>query len=139
MSSMGTGAPFNRRTGLLLAAGLVLALLLGDAYIALRCPCPQEPVTMDSSDHERLARYYREEAARLAADSGWHSALAVQYGAKRVSGPEAELWGALAAYSLLLASHELNAAKVMLVLAGAHAQPGLSAAPQPFGMRQGPP
>jgi hypothetical protein len=96
-------------------------------------------VTIYSSDHERVARYYREEASRLAANSRRHSALAVQYGTKRASGPEAELWGTLAKYNLLLASYEFNAAKVMLALAGVHEQPGLGSRPQPFGKQQGPP
>ena len=139
MSGNGTEAPFNRRTGMALTAGLVLASLLGGAYLAMRRPCSQEPVTMCSSDHESLARYYREEASRLADDSRRHSALAVQYGAKTASEPDAELWGTLAEYNLFLASYELNAAKVMLVLAGVHEQPRLSFPPQLFGSQQEPP
>jgi len=94
---------------------------------------------MCSCDHESLARYYREEALRLANDSRRHSALAMQYGAKRASEPETELWGTLAEYNLLLASYELNAAKVMLVLAGVHEQPQLNSPPQLFGTQREPP
>jgi hypothetical protein len=62
----------------------------------------------------------------------------MQYGAKRASEPETELWGTLAEYNLLLASYELNAAKVMLALAGVHEEPRLSFPPQLFGKQQGP-
>lgn len=100
MSGIRIGTPFDFRIGMALAAGLALASLLGGAYLAMRPPCSQEPVTRCSFEHESLARYYREEALRLAADSRWHSALAMQYGAKRASEPETELWGTLAEYNL---------------------------------------
>ncbi len=141
MSGISTGYPFTRFTGQHLAYGLALVSLLGGAYLALRRPCPQEPVASRLPAHERLARYYQEEASRLAADSSQHSTLALQYGVRGASGPEAELWRALAEYSLLLAGYEINVAEVMIALAVIHGQLELQLeySPPPPGKQEGPP
>jgi hypothetical protein len=137
MNSIGTGFLFNRLTGMHLAYGLALVALVGGTYIALRRPCSQELVASRSPNHEKLARYYWEEASRLATDSSRHSALALQYGAKKASGPEADLWRALSEYSLLLAGYEISVAEVMTALAVIHVQ--IEHSPRPPGNQEGPP
>lgn len=137
MRGIGRGYLFNRLPGIHLAYGLVLVLLVGGAYMALRRPCSQALAVSHSPAHGSLAQYYWEETSRLAADSLRHSTLALQYGAKGVSGPDAKLWRALAEYNLLLAGYEIKVAEILTVLAVLHVQ--LEHSPPPPGAQEGPP
>lgn len=100
----------------------VLVVLLGSGCTTL----PSRSVSLSppsgAPDHFSLARYYQEESLRLISDSGRHSALAVQYTGKGVSGADASLWRELADYSTVLALYELNMARAMVALALIHRQ-----------------
>jgi hypothetical protein len=99
---------------------LTLFSILGSGCKALPTLCAQEARLTGASDHASEARVYQEEALRILADSGRHSALAVQYVEKATTGPDASLWRDLAEYQLRLASQELNAAGLMVAIAMTH-------------------
>ena len=100
----------------------VLVVLLGSGCTALHSARPSGLSQASAPDHPSLARYYQEESLRLISDSGRHSALAVQYTGKGVSGADASLWRELADYSTVLALYELNMARAMVALALIHRQ-----------------
>ncbi|MGE0823501.1 MAG: hypothetical protein AB7P18_15425 [Candidatus Binatia bacterium] len=117
---------------------VMLVVLLGSGCTARPSPSVSASLLSPAPDHFSLARYYQEESLRLIADSGRHSALAVQYTGKGVSsGADASLWRELADYSIVLALYELNAARAMVALALIHRQ--LEKNPRPPVEERGPP
>ncbi|MGE0684948.1 MAG: hypothetical protein AB7P69_29055 [Candidatus Binatia bacterium] len=100
----------------------VLVVLLGSGCTALPSSSVSASPLSGAPDHPSLARYYQEESLRLISDSGRHSALAVQYTGKGVSGADASLWRDLADYNTALALYEFNAARAMIAIALIHQQ-----------------
>lgn len=105
-----------------ISCSLVLITLFGSGCRVFQSLCAQELRPARTPDHDREARYYRDEALRMMTDSSRHSELAVQYAEKTASGSDASLWRDLAEYHLQLASYELNAASLMVAIAMAHWQ-----------------
>lgn len=116
---------------------VMLVVLLGSGCTARPSPSVIALPLSPAPDHFSLARYYQEESLRLISDSGRHSALAVQYTGKGVSGADASLWRELADYSTVLALYELNAARAMIAIALIHQQ--LKQPPRPLVEERGPP